>query len=284
MMKKTTSHTHHGEYVKRVASDAATRRSEIETLFKTLFPDLICTAECQIIKLGQVDQPRLASALLSNPKLLKPLLAVCNMGKRAIAQDLGLEVDTYRPRLTAASAEAIASYLKPMLPVEISLEAIGRLDSYQFVDTAIRKSKGRWEKRVCAAFETVGLRGHKRKFQPSKDSREEFELDFAMPIEGDIEVGVDVKHIGHPSDKQKRGDEIVNKALKLWEKYPNALFFSIVKYPYPDDQEPLRARLRPTTRQFDGLYLAGDDEESLSECAHSIRKVIESKKPHLLRN
>jgi hypothetical protein len=281
-MKKPSSHTHHGDYVKRVASDAAARKSEIEALFKALFPDLICTAECQIIKLGQVNEQRLASALLSNPNLLKPLLAVCNMGKRAIAQDIGIEVDTYRPKLNATNAEAIAGYLKPMLPSEISLEAIGRLDSYQFVDTAIRKAKGAWEKRVCAALEAAGLRGHKRKFQPSKESSEEFELDFAMPIEGDIEVGVDVKHIGHPSDKQKRGDEIVNKALKLWKRYPGALFFSIVKYPYPEDQEPLRARLRPTSRPFDGLFIAGDDDESLAECAQSIREVVQSKKPHLL--
>jgi len=274
------THKQHGDYLRDVRDESESRRIYIEDLFRTLFPDLLEESKTIIVRLGDINIDRLAETLLSHPDILKPLLAVCNMGKRAIAQDLGIELDTYRPRLDSDLARTIAGYIYPLLPPKLSLDVIARLDRYQWIDSAVRKTKGRWEKKVVFHLEAAGLNGKKRKF---RSGEEEFELDYSVPPVGDIRVGVDVKHIGHSSDKQKRGDEIVNKAAHLKLAYPDSLFFSIVKYPYPDDVDALISRLTSGESRVDKVCLAGDDESSLRQAAKDLIDIIRQRMPDLLK-
>ena len=65
----------------------------------------------------------------------------------------------------------------------------------------------------------------KRKFAYNNN---EYEIDAAYPIEGDIIVGIDVKRIEARRDTHKRCDEIVNKANKLKAAFPYSYFIAAI--------------------------------------------------------
>jgi hypothetical protein len=261
----------HGEYLRRASEAAEKRRCEIEGLFRKLFPDLLEQEQHDVIRLADVDEERLAEAILAEPLLLKPLLAVLNMGKRAPRKDLGFEIDTFRPKINAEKARVLAGYLKPLFPGRIGLDTISYLDRYQFVDSFVRTLKGRWEKRVASALTAVGLKGKKSKF--TLDG-EKYEIDYAVPVEPPHVLGVDIKMIGHPLDKHKRGDEIIHKADAFKQVFPKAIFVAVVYYPFNEDGQALDSRLTGGGSKVDGVFHVGDDEESTEQAATGIVDLV----------
>jgi len=208
--------------------------------------------------------------LLQDAGLLKPLIAACNMGKRALRKDLDLEVDTFNPKLNKEQAVQVATYLHPLLPKVILIETLIALDAYQWVDSAIRKIKGRWERQFVSQLKQLKISCKKRKYEYQG---QEFELDIAYPDKGDIRVGVDVKMIGHPSDKYKRSDEIVNKAVKFKQVYPDGVFVSLLYYPFEEDRQELEDRLRHGTEEIAEVIFAGDDDESVADAVRRIARL-----------
>jgi hypothetical protein len=221
-------HKKHDEYLKDVAIRREDRRNRLADLVRSALAKHVVRRECDVVVLAGVSVGELAAALQAAPGILKPLLAACNMGGRALRKDIGIEVNTYEPRLDGATAQQIAEMLLPSLPAEISLDALLALDLYQYVDSEIRKAKGSWEKQILNRLVAKGIAARTRRFEVAGDS---FELDIAVPPDGPIDFGVDVKMIGHQRDIHKRGDEIVNKAAKLKVVYPYARFAAVVYYP-----------------------------------------------------
>jgi hypothetical protein len=250
----------HDVYLRMVAGERAKRAEEIGTTIRETLGKYVVPVQSEQVQFGRASKDELKELLLQNPTLLKPLIAACNMGKRAIRKDLGIELDTFRPRLTEERADEIAGYLLPSLPQAIVIEALVALDAYQWVDSAIRKQKGRWERQFLEGLKARGVDCKKRKF---KIEGQEFELDIAYPSQGDILLGADVKMIGHPSDKHKRGDEIVNKAVKYKKAFPGGTFVSLVYYPFDEDRHQLEDRLRTGSEHVSDVVFAGDDEESV---------------------
>lgn len=250
----------HGDYLRLVARDREMRAVEISKTIEQALGKHIVERPAREIEFKSVTGEELSGLLLDNPKLLKPLIAVCNMGQRAIRKDLGISVESFRPRLTAAQADAIARYLLPSLPPSILVESLVALDAYQYVDSAIRTIKGRWEKRLTELLLSRGVDAKKRKFVVED---EKFEIDIAYPSKGDIQLAVDAKMIGDPLDKHKRIDEIANKADKFKKVYPQGRFVALIYYPNEDDRPQLEARLRKGSPKVDVIVFAGDDEDSL---------------------
>lgn len=266
-------HQTHGEYLALVKAKRLEREREIHDALLRLFSNRVVRREVEVIELGKVTAKELAASLLAVPRILKPMLVACNMGKLALRGDLGIEVDTINPRLTPDLARTIADYLLPQLPESLTVDSLVRLDAYQFVDSEIRKHKGRWETRFRDGLLALGFDVRKRKFINADD--EEFELDIAWPATGPIVVGVDVKMIGHSSDVQKRGDEIVNKAANLKRDVPKSVFISIVHYRIKDDEQRLRDRLR--SPNIDEVLLAGDDDESIEIVVGRLAEVLRAR-------
>ena len=204
----------HADYMRWVRNDTAARQQQVLDALRNAFSQFIELREVEIINFSAMTAMDLAEAIGEYPLILKPILTACNVAGRAIERDLDIRnLDTYRPRLNAEKAAAIAGYLKPFLPQELAVPALSELDRHFFVDKQIRMHKGQWERQVSEAVnQQASLAFKKRKFVCDD---EEFELDAAAPPEGDIEVAVDVKRIEARRDIHKRCDEIVNKATKF---------------------------------------------------------------------
>ena len=215
-------YANHADYMARVADAANARATAIAAALRDALKVAIRRRHCDFIEFSELSTESLAAAIQSRPDVLKPLLVECNVAGRAIARDLRLKVDTYRPRLSTKEALTIARYILPFLPRSVSIEAVVLSDRTEFIDTEIRKGKGAWERQVCAAFNALGtVAFKKRKFSWNEDK---FELDVASPPAGPIRIGVDVKRVEGDLDIHKRSDEIVNKADKFKHAFPKGQF------------------------------------------------------------
>ncbi|MBI3944908.1 MAG: hypothetical protein HY321_03245 [Armatimonadetes bacterium] len=203
---------------------------------------------------------------------LKPLLASCNIAARAIERDLGIRnVDTYAPRLSEDQAKVIAGYVMPFLPSYLALPALSLVDRTEFVDKEVRKGKGRWEKRILDALNRhAQVSFRKRHFEIGG---EQFELDAAAPAQGDVEIGIDVKRIEARRDIHKRCDEIVNKASKLKEAFPQSRFAAVVYYPFIDEHINIQNRLRSSA--VDQVVFASDSVASVENAVVMLLSMLE---------
>jgi hypothetical protein len=220
-----------------VRADAEARRSTIAAELRLAFAAHIETHPTEWIRFETVSTNTLSQAFLDHPAVVKPITAICNIAGRAIRRDLGFSVDTYRPRLTRAQADQLAGYVKPFLPPGMAIPAIEAVDDWFFVDKEIRSYQGRWEGLITDSLtRRTGKSFRKRKFTIADGVTGQpisFELDAASPTRAEpIEIGIDVKRIGSPLDIHKRVDEIVNKAAKFKQRYPNGKFGAVVYYPF----------------------------------------------------
>lgn len=157
-------------------------------------------------------------------------------------------------------AAQIAGYIKPFLSKAIAVPALLELDRYAWTDKQMRARKGAWEQTVTEIINTDSARRfRKRKF---KCHGEIFEIDAAYPARaGEIEIAIDVKRIESQRDIHKRADEIINKASKFKQTYPNGRFFAIVYYPFP--QQHANAANRLQHPEIDQVYFAGETRSSI---------------------
>ena len=251
----------HADQLSWVTDDLRVRRELVSAAIRSAFADYLEVHSTEWVVFGRITADRLAQIFVSYPVLVKPILALCNIANRAVKRDLGFELQTYRPKLDAIKAAELAGYVKPFLPNAVALPVLQATDDWWFIDKSIRAQKGRWEQGVKDALTArTGRTFKKRKFVIEG---EEFELDAAYPATGTpIEVGVDVKQIGHRRDIHKRGDEIVNKAAKFKRAYPSGHFGSVVYYPF-DATEQGNIRSRLNTPNIDGLVFASDSKASV---------------------
>lgn len=248
----------HADYMGWVESDAAARQQAIRTALLQAFEPFIEHREVEIINFSAMTALDLATAIQAEPRVLKALLACCNIAGRAIERDLDIRgIDTYQPRLNETNAAAIAGYLKPFLPQEIAVPALSELDRFFFVDKEIRARKGRWERRILQLLNLLSrLTFRNRKFEVGGES---FELDAAAPETGPIEVGIDVKRIEARRDIHKRSDEIINKAAKFKAVFSGGKFAVVVYYPFTAEHVNVQSRL--TSPHIDAVCFASQSDE-----------------------
>lgn len=264
----TGEFANHAVRMSWVLLDAKDRRSVVADELRRAFAAYIETRATEWIRFDMVSAEALAKAFLEHPTVVKPITAICNIAGRAIRRDLGFDVDTYRPRLTTSQASQLAGYVKPFLPPGMAVPAIEAVDDWFYIDKEIRSYQGRWEGLITASLtRRTGKTFKKRKFTITDSvSGEllEFELDAALPATGEpIRVGVDVKRIGSPRDIHKRIDEIVNKASKFKQRYPDGKFGAVIYYPFdPAGQTNITNRMR--SAHIDGhVFPAGDSPDSV---------------------
>lgn len=250
----------HADYMDWVKTDAAARQGEIYEALINAFGPFIEGREVEIINFSAITAMELAAAIEGYPRILKALLACCNVAGRAIERDLDIRgIDTYEPRLTEPKCAAIAGYLKPFLPQEISVPALSELDRFFFVDKEIRARKGRWERSILQSLNELSrMTFRKRKFEVSG---EYFELDAAAPETGAIEVGIDIKRIEARRDIHKRADEIINKAAKFKTAFPNGQFAAVVYYPFTAEHVNVQNRL--ASPDIDAVYFTSHSGEQV---------------------
>jgi len=251
----------HADYMNWVRDDALARHQEICDALRLAFSQFIELRAVEVINFSSMTVMDLAGVVGECPSILKPIMACCNVAGRAIERDLEIRnLNTYQPRLSSERAAAIAGYLKPFLPQELAIPALGELDRHFFVDKQIRMLKGQWEKRILAALNRQATcEFRKRKFETEGEL---FELDAASPTEGTIEVGIDVKRIEARRDIHKRCDEIVNKASKFQEAFPYSRFVAVVYYPFTAEHINVQHRL--DTPQVDAIVFASQSQQQLS--------------------
>jgi len=250
----------HGDYMGWVAADAKARQGAIREALLQAFQAFIERREVEIINFSVMTAMDLAAAIQAQPRILKPLLACCNLAGRAIERDLDIRgIDTYQPRLNDTKAAAIAGYLKPFLPQEIAVPALSELDRFFFVDKEIRARKGRWERAILQSVNQLSRTTfRKRKFEVAGES---FELDAAAPETGPIEVGIDVKRIEARRDIHKRADEIINKAAKFKAAFPQGQFAAVVYYPFTAEHVNVQNRL--ASPNIDAVCFTSQSEEQV---------------------
>jgi hypothetical protein len=253
----------------RVAVAANTRTKAVDAALRDALKRVIRRQQCDFIHFSKLSAAELANAIHLRPEILKPLLVTCNVAGRAIARDLKLKVNTYRPRLTESQALSLAEYIKPYLPDSVPVEGVVLIDKTEYIDKEIRKGKGAWERSVCDAFNEVAkVAFKKRKFTWGRDN---FELDVASPLTGPIRFGVDVKRVEGDLDVHKRSDEIVNKADKFKQVYPKGKFAAVVYYPTSEPGEHgTAAALKEHRRGGVRLRVGRIDPEC---CAESVVEV-----------
>jgi hypothetical protein len=259
------------DYVSWVKADAEARQEGVENALRAAFSRFMEVREVDVIVFSDMTAGDVASAILSEPLVLKSLLACCNVAARAIERDLDIKnLDTYMPRLSEAQANMIAGYIKPFLPAYVELPVLSRLDRVSFIDKEIRKLKGRWELGVLKALNRFG-RGNfrKRKFRVGD---EEFEIDAASPEGGYIRIGIDVKRIEARRDIHKRCDEIVNKARKLKSAFPDAQFGVVMYYPFPAEHVNIQSRLR--SPEIDAVVFASGSGESIGNAVKMLLSTL----------
>lgn len=262
----------HASYMKWVEVEASTRYTAIREALRKAFTGFIVKREVEVIQFSEMSALQLAEVIIKHPVILKPLLAICNIAGRAIGRDLGIKINTYKPRLTGDTAKLIAGYLMPHLPPYLEVPSLAQIDRFFFIDKEIRRTKGNWEKEIVAAlnaFSRIAFR--KRKFLVGGKS---YELDAASPVTGDvIHVGIDVKRIEARADIHKRSDEIINKAMKMKVRYPDSRFAAVIYYPFIDQQVNVRERLQSDV--IDHVVFAGSSESSIN---NAVRILVASLK------
>ncbi|MBM3132659.1 MAG: hypothetical protein FJZ95_06465 [Chloroflexi bacterium] len=250
----------HVDYMGWVKDKANSRQNAIDNALRRVFSGFIETHEVEVVIFSNMSAFELADAIIEEPLILKPLLAICNIAARAIERDLSIKnIDTYKPRLSKAQARVIAGYIKPFLPPYVEIPTLSQIDRVSFIDKEIRKGKGNWEKRILESLNHFSVvRFGKRKFLIEAD---EFELDAASPKRGDIAVGIDIKRIEARRDIHKRCDEIVNKAAKLKAAFPSSKFGVVIYYPFIDEHINVQNRLR--SEDIDCVVFAKETYESI---------------------
>lgn len=240
--------------------DADSRQQNVEDVLREVFSDFLEKREVDVIAFSSMTALDLAEAIIAYPLILKPLLAVCNVGTRAIERDLSIKnVDTYKPKLNGDEVKIIAGYIKPFLPSYLELPTLTHIDRIAFIDKEIRRRKGNWEENILESLNRFGnLEFRKRRFT---SEGEQYELDAANPESGDIKVGIDIKRIEARRDIHKRCDEIVNKAAKLRSVFPNARFGAVIYYPFIEEHVNVQNRLR--SDNIDSIVFASDAKESI---------------------
>ena len=144
------------EYVSRVLPAAIARQREIEQELRSAFSAYIETREIDVVIFEKMPATDLAKAIKEHPRILKALLAACNLAGRALKRDLKIDnIDTYEPTLTIEQANAVASYLLSFLPEYLEVPTLSQIDRISFIDKEIRKDKGRWEKLVCGSWRAL---------------------------------------------------------------------------------------------------------------------------------
>lgn len=256
-----TEYGTHKDFIASVEAGANERQEAIEKALREAFSQHIEKREVEVIIFSGMTGSDLSEAIFSKPEVLKPLFASCNIAARAIERDLGIKnLDTYAPRLTRDQAGIIAGYMKQFLPGYLEIPTLAQIDRVYFIDSEIRKLKGAWEKGILAALnEYSESEFHKRTFVADG---EEFELDAATPLKGDIMIGVDVKRIEARRDIHKRCDEIVNKGRKLKAAYPHSKFGVVVYYPFVEEHVNVQNRLR--SPDIDGVVFASQSDDSIT--------------------
>lgn len=266
----------HRDYVRRAKPEADARRALIREQALRAFKDHLSEERCLVINFRDMNATVLGRILAAHPLLAKPLMILGNVAERAIERDLGLKgLNSYNPRFRRDSAKAIAGYLKPFLPDRIELESFCAIDRLMFLDKEIRKGKGRWERLVRTAFdEAVRSQGLPHKFQKRRfeTGNEAFELDAAYPANGPIEIGLDVKRIEARRDVHKRCDEIVNKAAKFKQVYPQAQFVAFIYYPFTDEHHNVSNRLK--SEWVDVVVFASEHPDSIRNAALTALKTV----------
>lgn len=256
----------HDDFLRPVLPRADARQAEVEDAFERAFARALGRREVVTVDLSAVSTSELADILVTYPVLVKPLLVACHMGSRAVARDLRINLDTYRPRLKRERAELLAAYLAPFLTRPVDVPALAFADRSWYVDKEIRAEKARWERAIVEALSLAsGVEFKKRKFDVDGD---QFELDGATPVTGPIRVGIDVKRVESPRDIHKRGDEIVNKAAKFKRRFPTGRFGVVAYYPFPDGQTAFARRVRST--DIDGLAFATTDERQIAQATRDL--------------
>ncbi len=251
----------HADFLSWVAESVPKRTALVEDELRNAFRGHIEVRETEFVLLGRVSATALAEILLAHPTVLKPLLSVCNLAGRALARDIGIKnLDTYAPRLDAKQAAAIAGYIKPFLPPAVSIHALSEIDRVEWIDKEIRRIKGSWENLIVEALcRLSGVGFAKRKFTAGG---EEFEIDAASPRSGPMEVAVDIKRIESPRDIHKRTDEILNKATRFRETYPDGKFGAVIYYPFVDQHINVVGRMN--SPNVAGLVFAGQSPDSIA--------------------
>jgi hypothetical protein len=170
----------HKDFIGSVKASADARQEALEKVLKEAFSRHIEKRQVEVIIFSSVTASDLSEAIFSEPEVLKPLFASCNIAARAIERDLGIKsVDTYSPRLSRDQAGMIAGYIKKFLLAYLEIPTLAQIDRVYFIDSEIRKLKGAWEKSILAALnEYSETEFHKRTFVADG---EEFEVDAATP-------------------------------------------------------------------------------------------------------
>jgi hypothetical protein len=261
----------HKDFIGSVEASANARQETIEKALKDAFSRHIEKREVEVIIFSSMTANDVSEAIFSKPEILKPLFASCNIAARAIERDLGIKnLDTYSPRLSRDQAGIIAGYIKQFLPSFLEIPTLTQIDRVYFIDSEIRKLKGAWEKNILAALNDWSeTEFHKRTFVADG---EEFEVDAATPLQGDIKIGIDVKRIEARRDIHKRCDEIVNKARKLKAVYPDSKFGAVVYYPFIEEHVNVQNRLR--SPDINGVVFASQSDDSITNAVRILLSTL----------
>lgn len=251
----------HADYMGWVKTDADARAAEVRAMLIRAFARFVVLREIEVINFSAMTALDLAAVVQAEPRILKPLMACCNVAGRAIERDLDIRgLDTYAPRLSEVQAAAIAGYLKPFLPQELAIPALSELDRFFFVDKEVRARKGRWEQTIVESLNKQAR--HKFKKRRFEVGEESYEIDAAAPETGKIEIAIDIKRIEARRDIHKRADEIINKATKFKKKHPKSLFAVVVYYPFTAEHLNVQSRLE--SRYIDAVCFASHGAEQIS--------------------
>ncbi len=261
----------HKDFIESVEASANTRQEAILNALREAFSRHIEKREVEVIIFSSMTASDLSEAIHSRPEILKPLFASCNIAARAIERDLAIKnLDTYSPRLNREQAGIIAGYVKQFLPDYLEIPALAQIDRIYYIDSEIRKLKGAWEKGILAALnEYSETEFRKRTFIVDG---EEFEVDAASPVQGEIRFGIDVKRIEARRDIHKRCDEIVNKARKLKAAYPKSKFGVVVYYPFIEEHVNVQNRLR--SPDIDGVVFASQSDDSITNAVRMLLSTL----------
>lgn len=236
------------------------RIEALESCLLKAYGNAIVYQEVPFIQFGEFTAAELADAFSKYPIIIKPTLLCINVAQRAIKRDLGIDFDTYSPRISADNAKLIAGYIKPLLPQSIAIPALLELDRYSWTDKEMRAKTGNWERTVTEAINLVSTKKfRKRKFTYDGEI---FEIDAAHPGDGEIEIAIDVKRIEATRDTHKRADEIINKAMKFKRAHPLGKFFAVVYYPFPAQHINLKSRLK--SEHIDEVFFAAETPSSIA--------------------
>lgn len=240
------------------------RIQKLEECLIEAYEKVIIYKEAPFIVFGDLNAEELAAAFIKYPIIIKPTLCCVNVAQRAIKRDLGFDLNTYSEKISDTHATLLAGYIKPLLPPAIAVPALMELDRFFWTDKEMRAKKGNWEKTVTLSINKASSKTfRKRKFE---SDGEQFEIDAAYPAKGEtIEIAIDVKRIESQRDIHKRADEIVNKAQKFKQIYPQSTFIAIVYYPFPNQHINLQNRLQ--SQYIDRVFFAGETESSIANAA-----------------